>query len=742
MTSVNAAWYYSVKNATTTTINTDAIIQELDKRDCELFVDAEEYERLLTKVKKVLTIHKSTLYNLKMDSIYADASMYNDLYKWKMVPLMHLANSRLGGVHCTFIVNIRSEKWRTRLADEKETKLRNAVKKSLHSLTTRKFNREFCKKLLQEDGITNATYLDEILNSFADNPLADKVVGDGERSGQAYVPTGPSDDQVVISFYKGETHMMIEATGPWPRVTWLETTMMQAVYSAFLKTTLEEQNISREKWLAHSLMRCALSVEHVNSRPSLTANALMSGRRTGGADLMLLQTLYLAEHLKKFVGTSSPVIAQLVTNPARPVNAIGTHAHELSMVLSALFSRYDQDAAAPISQVLGHFAFAVRHGADLSINNTWPPEGKIPVLSDTLGTPAFIKAAEGVKIMGRPITLMLDKFRQDSGDMKTFKALWDKACAENGCSQPNSFMASEIETPLSLDEAVRAGYTSTGAGGFYGDSMKAHNPAGENISMAVKALRVYRAGARTGFSPMKTGDGSGKLEFDPQLDTHAIGTMRAHVNRLQSTIEGASIQKTFLKALACMTPPEKVYLFFGSFAPFTKGHLKSCERILEHHSKKHSNFRARVIIVPASNEYVDEKLKKETEMQKNIFLKLTNEEIQGYVTVRMKLIRECIVDMPSVEVSDIEILAKKTEGTTVTTYHEFRQKTYGENVVAVLGNDQKRDAAWHQSIANKLFLERHSDEPSATDARFVIKTRDEQGARAILLPAVMRQYMH
>jgi hypothetical protein len=52
-------------------------------------------------------------------------------------------------------------------------------------------------------------------------------------------------------------------------------------------------------------------------------------------------------------------------------------------------------------------------------------------------------------------------------------------------------MASEIDTSKSLLEASNNGYTSFGAGGFFGDSEKVwSNPDKKSNSMAVKAVRV------------------------------------------------------------------------------------------------------------------------------------------------------------------------------------------------------------------------------------------------------------
>jgi hypothetical protein len=243
---------------------------------------------------------------------------------------------------------------------------------------------------------------------------------------------------------------------------------------------------------------------------------------------------------------------------------IGTHAHELSMVSSALFPHIDQNKYnLPITQIIGHYLYY-----ELVWKKT---RGLSPMLPDTLGTRAFMKAANLIKInvSERP-TKFIDVIqiaRQDSGKLSHFKQNMIEFGFLNhdGSSKmvggvPTSMMASEIDTSKSLLEALNNGYACFGAGGFFGDSEKVwSNPDKKSNSMAVKAVRVmyednslnnYKSipymirngNVITGY-PIKIGDPDerllgvlkeGKLSLDKNLPNETLTAIKRYAETVRA----------------------------------------------------------------------------------------------------------------------------------------------------------------------------------------------------------------
>jgi nicotinic acid phosphoribosyltransferase len=169
-----------------------------------------------------------------------------------------------------------------------------------------------------------------------------------------------------------------------------------------------------------------------------------------------------------------------VIDPTKPnvLPFVGTHAHELSMVLSVLYHELDVNPLQlPFSQVLGHYLYE-----ELVRKKTLGP---LPMLSDTLGTPAFVLAASLLLKDNYVFLSFVNSARQDSGDLVDFGTILDKI-GYNG-----SYMASEIDdTATLLKSSLLQKFTTFGAGGFFGDSNKVFDKDGVNISMAVKAVFV------------------------------------------------------------------------------------------------------------------------------------------------------------------------------------------------------------------------------------------------------------
>jgi hypothetical protein len=148
------------------------------------------------------------------------------------------------------------------------------------------------------------------------------------------------------------------------------------------------------------------------------------------------------------------------------------------MVLSVLYHELDVNPLQlPFSQVLGHYLYE-----ELVRKKTLGP---LPMLSDTLGTPAFVLAASLLLKDNCVFLSFVNSARQDSGDLVDFGTILDLIGYKGSC------MASEIDdTATLLKASLLQKFNTFGAGGFFGDSNKVFNKDGVNISMAVKAVFV------------------------------------------------------------------------------------------------------------------------------------------------------------------------------------------------------------------------------------------------------------
>jgi len=233
----------------------------------------------------------------------------------------------------------------------------------------------------------------------------------------------------------------------------------------------------------------------------------------------------------------------------------GTHAHELSMVISVLFPHVDQNPQhLPLTQIIGHYLYS-----ELVWKKT---KGPMAMLSDTLGTRAFMKAANYVSLPSadgnrQRFLDIVGTGRQDSGKLPDFVRNMNEFGYVDGDGAIKAMMASEIDTTDTLLEASHLGYASFGAGGFFGDSEKVWgDKSAPSNSMAVKAVRVmYEADAGRNYSkipymsvegvnvigyPVKVGDpsefnkpqlGEGKLSVDKNLPAHKIEYVREGIRQ-------------------------------------------------------------------------------------------------------------------------------------------------------------------------------------------------------------------
>jgi hypothetical protein len=371
----------------------------------------------------------------------------------------------------------------------------------------------------------------------------------------------------------------IEATGKWRNVSWLETSMMQTVYQCahtrdlIIRTGLAGGVIvSYGQWLAEALFRTFLGMEYLKEMPANNKSqpmlpgkikaALFSGRRTGGFLYNLLQVYLWSKFDTPFppppgkapgrnMGTSSVDAWYYLNRMERTDDRLiaapaGTHAHELSMVLSSVYHHLDtHPSGLVLTQVLGHYLYY-----KLTHQNSPAP---MPMLSDTLGTESFLRAANLIAAdlngfpdisnvpeallkpteariayltkdpisgdkMKVPFLKIIGSARQDSGELEDFAALLKKYGVEAG------MMASEIDKIIDFLKAQGLGYLFSGVGGALGDTEKVWNTTGGRefmASMAVKAVRVFFNGKleHPHSYPIKTGDGitTAKVATDTTL---------------------------------------------------------------------------------------------------------------------------------------------------------------------------------------------------------------------------------
>lgn len=522
------------------------------------------------------------------------ASCYNDFYKWTMLPAIMAVEQARGDIRCTFSVNIRDKGYRKQLYESATGKappdLFEEVKKGLSSLTSRPFDREVFERCAEENALPNwgKATIDAVcgtkaaprmlVQEFRDDPSC-RTPLQPSCSGNVLVQVFVAQDEKLK-----EDRVYVEATGPWHRVTWLETSMMQVVYDALLRDRKrQEYGITRNpgeawddsswypKWLAEAFSRCTMSVAAA-AKSGLTG-ALFTGRRTGGLALMAMQGLYVQHAFRKEDGSSMCLGTSSVTShymcldagiePAKVPKCAGTHAHELSMVIGAVMGELDDEVGMPLSQLVGHMLYFYRSCPKGDVREA-RRKVLMPMLPDTLGSRAFMKVGSILKVpfgahKGEPLLSVIGAARQDSGGLDDFRKLMDEF------GYTGALMASEIEVADDLFTAEKCGFKCFGAGGYMGDSEKAWDKSKSNISMAVKVLRVYVNGERCRYTPVKTGETSnegmikeGKFEADGILSPEELLAVKDRAQVLataEQKVDTARIQQLLDSTLAEILGP-------------------------------------------------------------------------------------------------------------------------------------------------------------------------------------------
>jgi hypothetical protein len=493
------------------------------------------------------------------------ASCYNDYYKLSMAPTIHqLQKLSKGRAIVTFALDIRDKNLRDMFAANTDG-ITDAVILALDALKHRTFDYQVILDTVKDKPFEaffhspegRALFLNEdgtprtLISTTAPPgvPVHEGTVIRSEAITRMIDPNVVPTGQVVIAvFYAddvktGERRLHIEATGPASLASFLETTMMQVVYQTALNHHLAKRGCSFGQWLYEALFRFYLSATFAGEKCPKMKGFLFAGRRTGHFLLLLLQA-FLAKKIPgaKIAGTSSFDAVHFLTkklgfDPATIIGSVGTHAHEIQMLAQSLYAWLDKHAGNPegleMSACLSTYLYYLTAHQGKS-----GPDGKLlpmPMLPDTLGTPAFCKAAacfmvhemkDGVldRSTWVPLMSLINSARQDSGDLGEFAQTVRQYGFEGG------LMASEIDDAGKLIEASKAGYATFGAGGLMGDSEKVWVVTGQepfSASMAVKIVCVCWMDQTTWkySHPCKLGDGAdiakvtafsrlSKLEYD------------------------------------------------------------------------------------------------------------------------------------------------------------------------------------------------------------------------------------
>lgn len=451
-----------------------------------------------------------------------DSTMANDYYKWTMALNFKEIAQRHGPQMVKFLVDFRTQRVSEMVMRSPE--LQQKIQNALSSLASRPHDRATLTS------IPNPKVRAFFQSCDLPDTLADPLIHDRTVDLKEISP----ESKPVISFYigpdcYGNVGPIIEICGRHEYASWLETSVLQALFEIIRREDNQARGISEVDALFESLYRTHLSMIATDGKPaSLETVIYMAGRRTQGPLFLLLANLYLDQFSEKFKGTSSVWAWNVLTNvlgiPLKKFVPLGTHAHELSMLLGGMgFGKY--------GQILGHYLYWLTY-----IYGTETPFLALP---DTFGTDCFLEVGGQIFVKlpnGQvvPFLSLIKGFRQDSGSISEFVKL------VRSFIPTAKVLASEIGSLADLEEAVRAGCYALGKGGFCGDSEKAFEEALRQVFPSLKFVSSIEFACKIGqvgdnCAVAKYGDCAGKRkgnnlgctaqEYERRLDDAVIPTI-------------------------------------------------------------------------------------------------------------------------------------------------------------------------------------------------------------------------
>jgi len=525
----------------------------------------EEHWADISRVMAQFKIDPVTGNVVNLDDTPLSATTFNDLYKLSMLKSIYQQQLSSNGVAiATFALDIRDIGLRGLFAANSEG-ITQIVIQALDALKHRRFDYDVILATVAGKPFEEFFKSEEAKAIFFNPDGTPRTLISAEVPAGAPVYPGTciykckitpdmlAPGQVAIAVFMapdaktGEVRLHIEATGEWNKVSFLETTMMQAVYQVALQKHLKERGCNFGQWLYEALFRFYLSTTFAGTHCPEMTGFLFAGRRTGHFLLLLLQAL-LAKRIpgSKIAGTSSFDAWYILNRMGFPnvIPPVGTHAHEIQMGAQALFAKFDLNPAnpefLPLSACISTYLYYLtshRGGA-----------GPMPMLPDTLGTESFCKAAAAFMVHpvidGKldttqfvPLLSLITSARQDSGKLGDFRQILENY----GCKC--SMFASEIDELKTLLDARYLRYQFFGAGGAMGDSEKVWDVTGEkafSASMAAKITRMCIFDPTTGSwvrcrSPVKLGDGTdlAKVTADSLLPTEVYQQVIADAEKVK-----------------------------------------------------------------------------------------------------------------------------------------------------------------------------------------------------------------
>jgi nicotinic acid phosphoribosyltransferase len=396
-----------------------------------------------------------------------DSTYGNDYYKWTMKLVFEMITIVHGTKMIKFCVDFRTQRVMDMIVQSPE--LQQKIQNALSSLASRHHDRATLCSV--PDPKVKAHFSDCFLQNRMANPLIRDCTVDLSQI--------DPHSETVISFYIGTNHTgkpvpIIELCGPQEQTTWLETSVLQVLFEVIRRQDNRSQGISEIQALFESLFQTHLSMNKTDSTAkSLGTAILMIGRRTQSPVFVLMANLYLDQFSAKFKGTSSVwawnVLKNVLGIELKKFVPMGTHAHELSMFVGGIgYGKY--------GQIVSHYLYWLAH--------IFGTEAKFLALPDTLETRCFLKVAKQIFVKlpnGQivPFLSLISGFRQDSGNVSKFVELVRSVI-------PDAIvLASEIGSDGDLDEAVHAGCSIIGTGGYMGDKRPS-----SQIEMACKPVQV------------------------------------------------------------------------------------------------------------------------------------------------------------------------------------------------------------------------------------------------------------
>ena len=198
--------------------------------------------------------------------------------------------------------------------------------------------------LQNQDG--TAQFTPEYLDYLADSELPPVTVGYDERGDIA-----------------------VEATGPWPLVTFWETVVMSELNELYFENKLAAEGRSLEDLYAEGDRRLSAKIELLKSRPDIRFADFGTRRRFSYGWQKHVVGRLAAELPDNFVGTSNVYLAyELGLRP------IGTFAHELPMVYSALEDGMGGDPLDGHNRVLRDWEDVYRGDLSTALTDTFTSE--------------------------------------------------------------------------------------------------------------------------------------------------------------------------------------------------------------------------------------------------------------------------------------------------------------------------------------------------------------------------------